>query len=92
MRVANKYVFIVALPVMLFRDIAGSDVRKDMNVKFFLFCMIVDDHYVLSCVGHCKAYPEGQDNGRGVCTGGRAGKRSNSGCCICGEYLWGRSA
>ena len=40
-RVANKYVFIVALPVMLFRDIAGSDVRKDMNVKFFLFCMIV---------------------------------------------------
>ena len=36
-RVANKYVFIVALPVMLFRDIAGSDVRKDMNVKFFLF-------------------------------------------------------
>ena len=33
-RVANKYVFIVALPVMLFRDIAGSDVRKDMNVKF----------------------------------------------------------
>ena len=40
-RVANKYVFIVALPVMLFRDIAGSDVRKDMNVKCFLFCMIV---------------------------------------------------
>ena len=40
-RVANKYVFIVALPVMLFRDIAGSDVRKDMNVKFLLFCMIV---------------------------------------------------
>ena len=40
-RVANKYVFVVALPVMLFRDIAGSDVRKDMNIKFFLFCMFV---------------------------------------------------
>lgn len=40
-RVANKYVFVVALPVMLFRDIAQSDVRKDMNLKFFLFCLIV---------------------------------------------------
>ena len=43
-RVANKYVFIVALPVMLFRDIAGSDVRKDMNVKFFLFCCICGEY------------------------------------------------
>ena len=34
-RVANKYVFIVALPVMLFRDIAGSDVRKDMNCLLY---------------------------------------------------------
>lgn len=40
-RVANKYVFVVALPVMLFRDIADSDVREEMNVKFFLFCLIV---------------------------------------------------
>ncbi len=40
-RVANRYVFVVALPVMLFLDIADSDVRKDMNVKFFLFCLIV---------------------------------------------------
>lgn len=40
-RVINKYVFVVALPVMLFRDIAGTDVRQDMNIKFFLFCLIV---------------------------------------------------
>lgn len=40
-RDANKYVFVIALPVMLFRDIAGTDVRKDINVRFFLFCMIV---------------------------------------------------
>ncbi|MGN0436122.1 MAG: AEC family transporter [Wujia sp.] len=40
-KVANKYVFKVALPVMLFRDIAASDVREDMNIKFFLFCLIV---------------------------------------------------
>lgn len=40
-RVANKYVFVVALPVMLFRDIAGADVKEDMNLKFFLFCLLV---------------------------------------------------
>lgn len=40
-RVANRYVFVVALPVMLFLDIAVSDVRKKMEFKFFLFCLIV---------------------------------------------------
>ncbi|MBE5945217.1 MAG: AEC family transporter [Lachnospiraceae bacterium] len=39
--VANKYVFMVALPIMLFQEISTSDVRKDMNVKFFLFCLLV---------------------------------------------------
>ena len=39
--VANKYVFVVALPVMLFQDIAASDVKKDMNLKFFMYCLIV---------------------------------------------------
>lgn len=40
-RIINKYVFVIALPVMLFRDIAGTDIRKEMNLKFFLFCLIV---------------------------------------------------
>lgn len=40
-RVINRYVFVIALPVMLFRDIAGTDVREDMNIKFFLFCLFV---------------------------------------------------
>lgn len=40
-RVINRYVFVIALPVMLFQDIAGSDVREDMNIKFFLFCLFV---------------------------------------------------
>ncbi len=88
-RVANKYVFIVALPVMLFRDIAGSDVRKDMNVKFFLFCMIVTIIMFFLVWGIAKLYPEGQDNGGCVCTGRCAWKCGNPGCCICGEYLWG---
>ena len=39
--VANRYVFVVALPVMLFTDISETDVREDMNLKFFLYCLIV---------------------------------------------------
>ena len=36
--VANKYVFKVALPVLLFRDIATTSILDDLNVKFVLFC------------------------------------------------------
>lgn len=38
--VANKYVFKVALPVMLFKDIAATDVREEMELSFFMFCML----------------------------------------------------
>lgn len=40
-KIANQYVFVIALPAMLFRDISASDVRQDMNITFFLYCMIV---------------------------------------------------
>lgn len=39
-RVANKYVFVVALPVMLFQDIKDTNVKGEMNPKFFFFCLI----------------------------------------------------
>lgn len=38
---ANKYVFLVALPAMLFKDIAQSNVKTDFDIRFVLFCMIV---------------------------------------------------
>lgn len=38
---ANKFCFNVALPVMLYQDISKTDVRHDMNIKFFLFCLVV---------------------------------------------------
>lgn len=38
---ANKFCFNIALPVMLFQDISKTDVKKDMNVAFFLYCLIV---------------------------------------------------
>lgn len=37
--VADKFVFKVALPVQLFRDIAEMDIRSDFSGKFVLFCM-----------------------------------------------------
>lgn len=38
--VANKYVFKVALPVLLFRDIATTSILQDMDVRFVLFCFV----------------------------------------------------
>lgn len=39
-KIADKYVFKVALPVLLFKDIATADIRSDFNLTFVLFCMI----------------------------------------------------
>lgn len=39
-KVADKYVFKVALPVLLFKDIATADIRSDFDLTFVLFCMI----------------------------------------------------
>lgn len=38
---ANKYVFNVALPAMLFLDISQSSVKADFDIRFMLYCMIV---------------------------------------------------
>ena len=38
--VVNKYVFKVALPVLLFRDIATTPVSEDFDIRFVVFCII----------------------------------------------------
>jgi hypothetical protein len=38
--VANKYVFKVALPVLLFRDIATTSILQDLDVRFVVFCFV----------------------------------------------------
>ena len=38
--VADRFNFTITLPILLFRDIAAMDIRKDFELKFFLFCMI----------------------------------------------------
>ena len=38
--VLNRYVFLVALPVMLFKDIATTPIEEVYDLKFILFCII----------------------------------------------------
>lgn len=38
--IINKYVFTVALPVLLFKDIAATPIRDAFDPKFVIFCMI----------------------------------------------------
>lgn len=39
-KIADKYVFRVALPVLLFKQIATADIRDCFDIKFVLFCMV----------------------------------------------------
>ena len=39
--IANKYVFKVALPVLLFEDIATTSILDDMSWSFVIFCFLV---------------------------------------------------
>lgn len=39
-RIADKYVFKVGLPVLLFKEIATADIHSDFDIRFMLFCMI----------------------------------------------------
>lgn len=39
--IANKFCFSIALPVMLYQDISKTNVREDMDVRFFMYCLIV---------------------------------------------------
>lgn len=44
---ANKFVFNVALPVQLFRDLATMDVRASFDAKYVLFCAAVTTSSIL---------------------------------------------
>ena len=37
----NKFVFTVALPILLFQDISSTDFIKNWDTKFVIFCFIV---------------------------------------------------
>lgn len=39
-RVADKYVFRIGLPVLLFKQVATADIHSEFDIRFVLFCMI----------------------------------------------------
>lgn len=39
--IANKYVFKVSLPVLLFKDLSQADFKSQFDLRFVLYCMIV---------------------------------------------------
>ena len=50
---ANKFVFYVALPVQLFRDLAATDVRAAFDGAYVLFCFVVT---LVSILGSVPLY------------------------------------
>ena len=38
---ADRYVYRVALPVLLFKQIATADIYEEFDIRFVLYCMIV---------------------------------------------------
>lgn len=38
---ANKFVFNIALPVLVFRDIAGAAITEVFQLKYFLYCVVI---------------------------------------------------
>lgn len=52
--VCNKYVFKVALPFLLFKDIKNSDMTGEFDIRFVLFCMIVTSICFLGLWAVCE--------------------------------------
>lgn len=55
-KVSNKFVFHIALPILLFRDIASTDIHQVFNIRFLLFCMIVTTICFFTIWGLAKVF------------------------------------
>ena len=53
---ANKFVFNVALPVQLFRDLATMDVRASFDAKYVLFCAAATTSSILVIWAQAKLF------------------------------------
>ena len=53
---ANKFVFYVALPVQLFRDLATMDVRASFDGPYVLFCAAVTTASILVIWGLARLF------------------------------------
>ena len=83
---ANKFVFYVALPVQLFRDLGATDVRTSFDGAYVLFCFAVTLVSILAVWALTKLFEE-----QGPCGRVRAGVLplvgSHSGNSLSAEHL-----
>lgn len=55
-KIADKYVFKVALPVLLFKQVATADIHSDFQWKFVIFCMAVTTVMFLGIWGAARIF------------------------------------
>ena len=86
--VANRYVFKVALPALLFRDLSKSDFKGKFDPQFVLYCSIVTI-LMFSLVWIATEILMKDDTQKGsVCAGFVQKQCSNSWNGICAEYVF----
>ena len=83
--VANRFNFKVTLPFMLFRDIAGVDIRAVFDLKYVLFCQY---RVFLADLGWREAVFKGSDYAGSFCAGIVPQQCGGDGTCLYPEYLW----
>ena len=50
-RVVDKYVFMIALPVLVFKDLTENDIRESFDARYILFCFFVTLFCILAIWG-----------------------------------------
>lgn len=50
-KILDKYVFVVALPALVFKDLTQNDIRTNFNVNYVLFCFFVTLFIILTIWG-----------------------------------------
>jgi hypothetical protein len=60
-RVSDKFVFTVALPVMLFSDMAVTDLRETFDLPYVLFCAVVTTIVFFSIWGLARRFLKEKD-------------------------------
>ena len=83
----NSFVFKVALPVLLFRELSTADFLQVWDGRFVAFCFFATMASILLSVGIGCLLP---DRSSRVCSGGLPVKRRSFGNRVYYQYFWKR--
>ncbi len=59
-KIADKYVFVVALPALVFKDLTENDIRSNFNGGYVLFCFLVTLVVILAIWGLTSLFMKNQ--------------------------------